>query len=109
MTKYVKSHEAYIKECLKKHKVDAALMQMHSERIEWLQHERLVHLLVMLLAVVVMITFFVLTMFVDVLLIYAIFGITIIVSLFYIVHYYFLENSVQRWYVLSDEMRKRLL
>ena len=27
---------------------------------------------------------------------------------FYFYHYFFLENALQRWYVIADEMRKKL-
>lgn len=104
MTKYAKRHEALIKKSIEEGSVSGILLEYHQQRIAWLQHERLVHLLVLILAVIGLITFFVLSMFVHNFWVVILACTLLVLSGFYVAHYYFLENTVQRWYRLADEM-----
>ena len=87
-----------------------ALLERHMEKIRILQHERLVHLIVTVMVVVV--ELFV----VDLVLLHPELGVVPAVVMlglavllgFYFYHYFFLENTVQRWYVLADELREKL-
>lgn len=110
MTPKVKAHEADIQKILNQdnpQNVEAALSQ-HLLWVGFLQHERLIHLMITL--------FFAFVDMILVLLI-AIAGVTVwwlllitliisILLLFYIWHYYFLENTVQRWYTYTDQLRR---
>lgn len=104
MTAYAKQHEKYILQRLQDNNVDQQLIEYHRLRIQWLQHERLVHLLVFLFALVVTLIFFALGWVYQSSWMIGIFLIVLVLSIFYCIHYYFLENTVQRWYVLADEM-----
>lgn len=112
MVKYMKSHEKFIME-----KIDSSedydwekLAQYHKVQFEIIQHERLVHLLVTLFFGL----FFLLTVLfaavfdrVDILPLGLLFLVLLVP---YIIHYYKLENGVQRWYTIyiriQDEIAK---
>jgi hypothetical protein len=82
------------------------ILKNHKNMIKRIQHERLIHLLVMIFVGIVMsfssITTIVFKetslLFLDVPL--------IILFLFYIFHYYFLENTTQNWYTLEDKIKE---
>ncbi|SHJ26949.1 hypothetical protein [Parasporobacterium paucivorans] len=106
MYKYMKDHEEYIKNCLKsKDEQDfGALLNYHKTQIEFMQHERFVHLIITLVFAFFMIAFYVASMMIDLRGLVVIALIFSVVELFYIVHYYRLENGVQRWYRLYKEI-----
>jgi cell division protein FtsW (lipid II flippase) len=110
MEAYLKRHEAFIRGQLAATAsgVDwAGLARFHRTQIEYLQHERLVHLLVML--------FFGLSALLTLLFLllhpHALVGVLLLLLLVllvpYLVHYYRLENGVQRWYHLANEIEGR--
>ena len=82
------------------------------QKISYFQHERLIHLLVTL-AFAIFLLFEIFTLFVmpidfivaGILLVCLFLGLTI----GYIMHYYFLENSVQKMYHMRDEIRDFLV
>lgn len=85
-------------------------LEAHLLKLRWLQHERLVHLIV--LAMVVLAELFV----VDLALLHPqtnplagiiMMGLAVLLA-FYFYHYFFLENTVQRWYRLADQIREAL-
>lgn len=81
-------------------------------KISYFQHERLIHLMVTL-AFAVFLLFEIFTLFVmpidfivaGILLVCLFLGLTI----GYVMHYYFLENSVQKMYHMRDEIRDFLV
>ena len=80
------------------------LLEEHKEKIAWLQHERFVHLIVTMM--VVLVELFVLAV---VLISQNVFAAAILIGLaillgFYFCHYFFLENTVQRWYKMTDDL-----
>jgi Flp pilus assembly protein TadB len=111
MDKYLKSHIKLIEDKLKKPEkgIDwRDLLEFHRARIGFLQHERLIHLLITL--------FFGLLFILLVLAVLA-FGsvwLTLLVSLVaimlvaYVWHYYLLENGVQKLYLLDGEICKKI-
>ena len=87
-----------------------ALLALHREKLRHLQHERLVHLIVTVM--VVLAELFV----VDLVLLHPelgvipallMLGLAVLLG-FYFYHYFFLENTVQRWYRIEDEIVKAL-
>ena len=83
------------------------LLKDHLVMIQFMQHERLIHFLVtMLFALGFFITLgiFLTT---DVLMLAALLVLILALLVPYIMHYYFLENSVQKMYRLYDEMNRR--
>ncbi len=81
-----------------------ALIREHLIQVSFFQHERLVHLIVTVaVAVLTMMSvgIFILTMYLPVL---ALFLLFMILLMPYIMHYYLLENEVQKMYAQYDIM-----
>ena len=106
MKQYCRAHEAY----LLSQPPSAALLEAHLEKLRWLQHERLVHLIVVVMTVVA--ELFV----VDLALLHPqtnplagamMLALAVLLG-FYFWHYFFLENTVQHWYRLADELRAQI-
>jgi hypothetical protein len=110
MEAYLRRHEAFIRGQLAAagSGVDwAGLARFHRAQIGYLQHERLVHLLVMLsFGLAALLTLLFLVLHPQVLI-----GVLLLLLLAllvpYLVHYYRLENGVQRWYHLANEIDGR--
>ena len=109
MYKKIKSYEKWLNSQLEDPSCDfERLLQLHESFIKWIQNERLVHLIVtlftgsgLLFSVYLLVSedsFFSGMLMV---LLGALFGI-------YIIHYFRLENTVQRWYITYLEIWKRL-
>lgn len=113
MWEYLRLHESFIRALLSGQYGDqtperwAALLSFHETQMRRMQNERLIHLIV---------TLFIATFFLLVL------GFSIVrptwpglaLSLLligllsaYLVHYFRLENGVQRWYHLANDMHQR--
>jgi len=75
--------------------------------IQFMQHERLIHLLVtMLFAILLMFGFVVMLIYFSwIMVVFT--GIIFIVELFYIFHYYKLENGIQKMYRVYDEVIRK--
>lgn len=86
-------------------KINSDLIDKHLIKISFFQHERLVHLLVTLFFSILFLLFVGLCYF-D----YRFFVIALILFIFvicYVVHYFYLENGVQRLYKQYDEIIKK--
>jgi hypothetical protein len=110
LEKYLKQHEEKIKQALLAGDENTdwqALKEFHKTRIEFMQHERLIHLLVTL-------TFAVL-LFISLGIAYshpsfeilAVMALLLVLLIPYIYHYYILENGVQRWYGMYEDIDKK--
>ena len=106
MKRFCREHEAHVMAA----EATEELLEEHLRMIAWVQHERLVHLIVTV-AVVICELFTV-----DLVLLHPELGIVPAVIMlglavllgFYFYHYFFLENTVQRWYKIAVEMREKL-
>ena len=85
------------------------LLEEHLRMIAWVQHERLVHLIVTVMAVLCEL------FTVDLVLLHPelgtvpaviMLGLAVLLG-FYFWHYFFLENTVQRWYRIAEELREK--
>ena len=112
MIEYMKRHERYIKEMLEKNLNGESLLDLlayHDKQIQWMQHERLIHLIVMLFVCLFFLLSFGFTI-ANLSLPYIILSsLLMVLSAAYIVHYYRLENSVQKWYLLSNQIKLKRL
>ena len=112
----IKSYEQFIKKKVSEKLSDAdrkELAKYHSEMVTNFQHERLVHLLIMLFFITIALILlgilawsvvafgFVLEM----LAFYIMAGIVTILAIAYVKHYYFLENHIQNLYKYSARLR----
>ena len=107
MKQFCREHEAKVTGT----EATPELLEEHLRMIAWVQHERLVHLIVTVM--VVLCELFT----VDLVLLHPELGIVPAVIMlglavllgFYFYHYFFLENTVQRWYRIAQVMRGKLL
>jgi hypothetical protein len=112
MIDYIRMHEQYIREFLDNHSDQVALDELlsyHDKQIAWMQAERLAHLITMMFVCLFLLLSFGWTLVhftMPYILLTALF---LILSAAYILHYYRLENSVQRWYSVSNQIRMKLL
>ena len=77
------------------------------KKITFFQHERLIHLIVSMFCVLFTILFMMLCLKNNLFLIPTI--ILLVMITFYIIHYYFLENSVQKLYKLYDKIYSKVI
>jgi protein-S-isoprenylcysteine O-methyltransferase Ste14 len=111
MIDYMKKHERYVKEMLEK-KLDKEklreLLAYHDQQIQWMQHERLVHLIVMLFVCLFTLLSFGFTIIRTSTPSIILSVILLTLSAAYVIHYYRLENGVQKWYLISNQIKQRL-
>jgi hypothetical protein len=102
MSEFINLHAAR----LEKAAFNEEFLEFHLEQIRFLQHERLVHLLVMLFVMFCLITFFILFLFWQNIFIFGLFLLCMILTVFYVFHYFKLENTVIKWYFIYNEKSK---
>ena len=82
----------------------------HAKKLHWLMHERIVHVIVLFMVVLLL-------MFSVYLLVSApetapaslpMCIIVFVLTCFYVRHYFFLENTVQRWYTIDEDLTSRI-
>ncbi len=93
----------YLKELEKSDHIDEKELL---KNIEIFQHERLVHLIVTVFVGICTVLFFAMGLFAENILLIILAFITLILFAFYIFHYYFLENSVQKLYTYYWNKKK---
>ena len=111
MKRFCREHEARVTAAVEAGEATEELLEEHLQMIAWVRHERLVHLIVTVM--VVLCELFT----VDLVLLHPELGIVPAVIMlglavllgFYFWHYFFLENTVQRWYRIAQVMRGKLL
>lgn len=110
MYKYLKYHEKFIRDILASDTNEydwEYLSEFHKTQIGFMQHERLVHLLVTLAFGFFLIISLAITAL-DISDIFGLFDFFLLILLIpYIIHYFRLENGVQRWYHLANEIESR--
>ncbi len=106
MKRWCREHERAVRAALEEGQADLPLLEKHLEKLRWLQHERLVHLIVTLMTVMAELLAVWLTLTKPELAPYSAAVVLLLAVLlgFYFYHYFFLENAVQRWYVLAERM-----
>jgi hypothetical protein len=111
MIEYMKKHERYVKEMLEKNldkEMLKELLDYHDKQIQWIHHERMAHLITMLFVCLFALLALGFTVFVPSLPSILLSVMLIILSLAYVIHYYRLENDVQKWYDLSNRIKLQL-
>ncbi len=111
MITYLQAHETMILELLKKNDEQTDWKQitdMHERKLHYFQHERLVHLLVMITTIIATLLSFFFTFAINMLVFLILTFVLLILSIAYIVHYFKLENGVQRLYKLSDKIVEKI-
>ena len=102
MRKYI---EDYIKELeSKKTKVN---IEDVKTKISFFQHERLIHLIVTMFFTLFAIMFTFISFYTNIIYSYIITLILYVFVVFYVLHYYYLENSVQKLYKIFDKLNRK--
>ena len=117
MEKRIRAYEKYIKQAINKKLSESErvrLARYHFEILENFQHERIIHLIVMIFFVFITIVFLFVTTIVAVtcnlqftaIPLYILTLILVILTGCYIKHYYFLENHIQSLYDYTAKLWK---
>jgi hypothetical protein len=106
MVDYMKKHEKYVVEALEKDEdIDWAwLKDYHKTQIEYIQHERLIHLLVTLTFGLLFVITIMFAVCFEKIVILPVSLLLLVLLVPYIGHYFKLENGVQRWYGLYNKL-----
>ena len=107
--KWAREHQAKVEDFLSsEHSPDEVkkMLGIHLQKIQFLQHERLVHLIVVFFTIVITLFALGIVLFLpDTLLASGpIFLGFLVLLAFYLAHYFFLENTVQHWYRLYERL-----
>ena len=107
---WCRHHEAAVISAMDEGRVTDELISGHKERIGILQHERLIHLIVTVMVVFVeLFVVYLALLHPELGILPAVIMLCLAVLLgFYFYHYFFLENTVQRWYKIAEELENRL-
>lgn len=110
MKQWCRDHEAEAIAALEANRVTKEILAAHKEKLAWLQHERLVHLIVTVMVVIgELFVVYLVVVHPELGLVPALVMLGLAVLLgFYFYHYFFLENSVQRWYRITEKMEEVL-
>ena len=109
MRRWAARHEADIESRLAQGADPKSLLDWHVRKLQWLQHARLVHLIVLFITIMLFlvalafVTLVPSTMPVSL----VIYLILLVLLAFYLRHYFFLENTVQHWYRTAEELHER--
>lgn len=112
MIDYMKRHEKYVLSLLEAGAARDALCELlayHDRQIAWMQHERLAHLITLMFVCLFFFMSFGFTMLHFLTPNIVLTALLLILTVAYILHYYRLENGVQRWYAISNRIRSKLM
>lgn len=110
MVKYLKAHEENIKSILDSGEHNSSwreLSEFNRTQIEFLQHERLIHLIVTMSFGMFLLMGVLIFILGGMLFYIALPALFLLMLIPYIIHYYKLENGVQRLYSLHNEIEKK--
>ncbi len=110
MTEYLTNYMKYITDKLANCRENSELEEIlaeHKDKIAFMQHERIVHFLVTMMFALIVTAFISVSLFTQNLGVLVLVTIIIVLLAFYIKHYYFLENTVQKMYVVYDDILKK--
>ena len=111
MWEYLKLHEQFVKEALLGKHGELSFTELkvfHDRQVAWMQHERLIHLIVTMFVATFTLLVIGFAMFVPQWPIMVMCLILLGLTGAYLVHYFRLENGVQRWYLLAAAIDARL-
>lgn len=106
LTNYMNETERKLNECSSLNDIERLLAE-HKDKIAFMQHERIVHFLVTMMFAIVLTIFICALIFSDNPALLLLVTIIIVLLAFYIKHYYFLENTVQKMYKVYDRILEK--
>ncbi|MBN1127963.1 MAG: hypothetical protein JXA71_03195 [Chitinispirillaceae bacterium] len=80
------------------------MKETHERMIGYIQHERLIHLIVTIGFGVFLLITMAIALVKPSLLVLLLMGLFLVLLVPYVIHYFFLENTVQRWYKVTDDI-----
>ncbi len=110
MRQFCRRHEEAMERALAGGGASRALLERHLEKLRWLQHERLIHLIVLAMTVVGELFFLFLSLTCQTAnpAAAALALLLAVLLAFYFRHYFFLENTTQHWYRLAERIMQAL-
>jgi cell division protein FtsW (lipid II flippase) len=111
MWRYLKLHEAFVREVLAGKRGELSLSELkefHEKQIRFMQHERLVHLIVTMFVATFFLMAFGFVFHWSTWPGFAIVTLLLVLLVAYLLHFFRLENGVQRWYHLSNRIDREL-
>ena len=110
MQQYILEHEAYIRGLLDSSESQdwVEIRKYHKAQILFMQHERLVHMIVTLSFGFFLVLVLFMAMFFRLAPLFLLVFILGVVEVMYMLHLYKLETGVQRWYGLYNEISRRV-
>jgi hypothetical protein len=110
MIQFILEHEAYIRKLLEGSDEQNwdKVREYHKVQIMFLQHERLVHMMVTLFFGFLLVFVLFMALFLELVVFILLFVLLCVLEIFYMVHLYRLETGVQRWYGLYRDIVNRL-
>ncbi len=109
MWRYLKLHEAFVRAALERTDVDwSQLKAFHHKQLAFMQHERLIHLLVLLFCALFLLLSIAFLATSPSWPAFAMCAVLLPLVAVYVLHYFRLENGVQRWYHLSNRIDEKL-
>ena len=110
MTEYLTNYMKYVQQrleaCTDRELLEEILAE-HKDKIAFMQHERIVHFLVTMMFALILTIFMSVLIFTVNLAVLLLVTIMLVLIAFYIKHYYFLENTVQKMYRVYDDILKK--
>ncbi|MHB8055844.1 MAG: hypothetical protein ACYDH3_11420 [Candidatus Aminicenantales bacterium] len=85
------------------------MLAYHDKQITWIQHERLAHLFTMMFVDLFFVLALAFTLARFSLSALILTGLLLAMAVAYVFHYYRLENTVQRWYSISNRIRASII
>lgn len=109
MKKYFLEYLAFLDKAMADPNTDfARLMKIHKEKTRYFQHERFVHLFVMILFALCTVATFLIIVVTETVLLIPLAVLLLCLLIPYISHYYFLENNTQKLYKYYDVICEKL-
>ncbi|MDE6426536.1 MAG: hypothetical protein K2K89_10445 [Ruminococcus sp.] len=105
LTDYMNTVAERLENCTSQEELSAILSE-HMDKIAFMQHERIVHFLVTMMFAVILSIFMIGMLLTENIMLLILVAIIIVLLAFYIKHYYFLENTVQKMYRIYDKILK---
>lgn len=106
LTNYMNLVEKRLEEASDAGELDR-IMAEHKDKIAFMQHERIVHFLVTMMFALVLAIFMLALLLTQNLAMLILVTIILVLLAFYIKHYYFLENTVQKMYKVYDQILEK--
>ncbi|MDE6034607.1 MAG: hypothetical protein K2G36_01675 [Ruminococcus sp.] len=105
LTDYMNTVAERLESCTERSELSTILSE-HMDKIAFMQHERIVHFLVTMMFAIVLSIFIIGLLITENIMLTVLVTIILILLIFYIKHYYFLENTVQKMYKIYDKILK---